>query len=223
MTGLSSVLPKIFGYYIVQAGGPYDKTSGLLNSSCIHNHIVLNPTPSSPLPQDLIAMQCELDELPFLPESIDAIVLFHILEFSKNPKKILQEAYNTIINGGHLVILGFNPHSLWGISRWFKREKNSIWDSNWLNPNKLTHWLTKVGFQVGDYQTVYFRPPRKDTEKMLFIEGIGQILWPYCGASYMFVAHKTSAEVKPISELKHIVPQHQIDKSLPKPTSRVAQ
>ncbi len=215
LSGLSSVLPKIFGYYIVQAGGPV----GLLSASSIHNHIILNP-PASTLYGNLSAIKCNLDELPFLPESVDTMVLFHTLEFSKNPKAVLHEAYSAIINDGYLIILGFNPRSLWGVSKWLRRKKDSIWSGNWINPGKLRHWLTNLGFHVGDYQTCYFRPSSRKTEKLLFMEGLGQILWPYCGASYMFVAHKTATIITPVGPLKHLINHHKMPGVLPKPAPR---
>jgi SAM-dependent methyltransferase len=220
---LASVLPKIFGYYIVQAGGPVDSENALLTASSIQNQIILNSTAKLSFSDNLSSIECKLNELPFLPESIDAILLFHVLEFSTNTHEMLKEAYEALIKGGHLIIIGFNPHSMWGVSRFFKREKNSIWDANWLSPKKLRRRLNDVGFQVGDYQTFYFRPPTRKPKKMLFIEGLGQMLWPYCGASYMFVARKTSTELTPIKGVKRLMLPPKIAESLPKPTSRVTQ
>lgn len=220
IAGLSNILPKIFGYYIAQIGGPTGD-NGILSTSKIHNHIIINP--STVLSHGLLAVQCNLDELPFLPESIDAIVLFHALEISKNPKAVLKEAYNSLINGGYLIILGFNPRSLWGINKFLQHAKGEIWSGDWIPTNKLRHWLVQLGFCVGDYQTFYFRPPHKNPEKMLFLEGIGQIFWPYSGASYMFVAHKTSTIVTPINAHKSRISHQELAKALPKPTSRVIQ
>ncbi len=150
------------------------------------------------------------------------MLLFHILEFAKKPQEIIKEAYDAIIKGGSLIVLGFNPQSLWGLSRLLRHRKTSIWSGSWISPNKLRHWLVNAGFQVGDYQTFYFRPPTKKTERMLFMEGIGQIFWPYCGASYMFVAHKTTEIVASIGPLKHVVNHPKIAAGLAKPTSRTA-
>jgi SAM-dependent methyltransferase len=217
LIGLSNILPQLFGYYIVQIGGP-TKNADPLHSSSIHNRIIINPADKS-----TTSIQCNLDELPFLPESIDAILLFHILEFVKSPHTILKEVYNSIINGGHLVIFGFNPQSLWGITKIFKHPKRNIWNGHWLNPKKLRHSLLKIGFSVGDYQIFYFRPPNTNTKKMLFMEGLGQIFWPYCGASYMLVAKKTSTIITPLKKLGPLVRETVLVKRLPKPSGRVTQ
>lgn len=152
-----------------------------------------------------------------MPESIDTMVLFHVLEFAKNPKTVLKEIHRSLVNGGYLIILGFNPHSIWGINKLFKKSDKNIWSGKWLSPGKMYRLLHEAGFDAGDYQTVYFRPPMK---KMLFMEGLGQIFWPYCGASYMFVARKTSVALTPIVNLSK---QTETIEELPQPTSRTTQ
>lgn len=221
MTGLANVLPEIFGYYLVQIGMPSDAIDVLCNSK-IHQKIIVNPKNDST--NSSAAVQCNLEELPFLPESIDAVLLFHTLEFVKKPEVILKEIYDALINGGNLIIFGFNPQSLWGIVKLFKHSKSNIWGGNWYSPKKLRHWLLKIGFSVGDYQSFYFRPPSENPEKMLFMAGIGQMFWPYCGASYMFVVKKTSTIVTPIKELSpRLVKEAPLIKGIPKPSSRVTQ
>ncbi|MBU0743818.1 MAG: methyltransferase domain-containing protein [Gammaproteobacteria bacterium] len=218
LTGLASVLPTIFGYYIVQIGGP-TTNNVILGSSKINNKIVLNPI-KEPI-DGLIPIRCDLEELPFMRETIDAVVLFHTLEFAENPKLILKEIYDSLINGGYLIILGPNPKSLWGITKIFKRSKENIWGGHWFSPVKLRHWLHDIGFSVGDYQTFYFRPAIKNTKKMIFLEVLGQIFWPYCGASYMIMSQKKSTVMTPIKELRSAIKRPRFVKGFAKPISRV--
>lgn len=211
----------MFGYYIVQIGGPTSNNE-ILASSTIHNHIVVNPAIS--LNQNVLAIQCKLEELPFLPKSIDVMVLIHILEFVSNPTIIIKEIYDALIKGGYLIIFGFNPYSLWGITKLIKNSKESIWQGKWITPSKLQHLLSTTNFNVGDYQTFYFRSPTCQTKKLSFAETLGKLFCPYFGASYMMVAQKASRLITPITNLKQLV-KHQktvIVKGLPKPTSRVA-
>lgn len=215
LVGLSTVLPQIFGYYIMQIGGPVDNNE-VLKTSRIHNRIVINPTISS-FSNDSLTVQCQLDELPFLSNSIDAIIMFHILEFSQNPKAILKEIYTTLMPSGYVIIFGFNPCSLWGIAPLWQKQKEIPWFGNWISPGHLRHLLDEVGFSIGDYKTFYFRPPNIRTEQLLFLEGLGQIFWPYCGASYMFVAQKTLTKLTPIKPLFSLVKYFKTAKALPKP------
>ena len=45
------------------------------------------------------------------------VVLPHVLEFEANPHQVLRESERVLIGEGHVVILGFNPWSLWGLWR----------------------------------------------------------------------------------------------------------
>lgn len=219
MDGLAKVLPKTFGYYIAQIGGPIIDDLTLSNSN-IHNHIFINPNKHH-LSNNKFAIQCKLDELPFIPGSIDTIIILHTLEFIQKPLLILKEIYDSLIDGGYIIIFSFNPYSLWGAAKALKSsQENSIWSGNWLTPNKLRHLLYKAGFSVGDYQTFYFRPPTENTMKMLFMEGMGQIFWPYCGASYMYAAQKKQAILTPIDKLKSSIKHPMTTKELLKPTQR---
>ncbi|CAL7964235.1 Generic methyl-transferase [Gammaproteobacteria bacterium] len=214
LVGLSSILPQIFGYYIIQIGGPISNDE-VLATSHIHNHIIVNPDTATP--NDSPAVRCQLDELPFLPDSIDAAVLFHVLEFAQNPKAILKEIYTTLMPNGYAIIFGFNPYSLWGMTPLWQKQKEVPWLGNWISPGHMRHLLAKIGFSIGDYKTFYFRPPNTSTGQLLFLEGLGQIFWPYCGASYMFVAQKTLATLTPIKPLFSFVKYFKTAKTLPKP------
>ena len=198
---------------------PFGKNK-ILSSSPIHNKIIINPD-DLPISDDILPVQCEIIDLPFLPESIDAVVMLHILEFTKNPKVILREVYDALIPGGYVIILGFNPHSLWGITKFFKRIKTDIWHGNWLNSRRLRRWLFDMGFDLENHQTFYFHPPCENAKKIAIIEEIGQIFWPCCGASYMMLAKKTSMVVTPISNTNEsFVKSNEVIKGLAKPTSR---
>lgn len=223
LAGLSKVLPQIFGYYIMQMGSQ-TSNSEVLATSHIHNRIIINPDTTSPLIDDSLVVQCQLDELPFLPESIDAVVMFHALDFAQQPKLILKEIYTTLMFNGYAIIFGFNPYSLWGISSpWQKKPKEMPWLSNWISPGHMRQWLIEVGFSIGDYKTFYFRPPSNNPEQLFFLESIGQMFWPYCGASYMFIAQKTITPLTPIRPLFSLAKHLKTAKALPKPTTRTSQ
>ena len=49
--------------------------------------------------------------------SIDLVILPHILECIDNPRQLLAEACRIIKPEGHIIICGFNPHSLWGLKK----------------------------------------------------------------------------------------------------------
>ena len=56
-------------------------------------------------------------ELPIATQSIDLVVLPHVLEFADEPHQILREVDRVLMPEGRLVIVGFNPWSLWGAAQ----------------------------------------------------------------------------------------------------------
>ena len=54
------------------------------------------------------------DFLPIETNSIDLVLLPHILEFSSNPHQILREVQRVLMPEGQVIVCGFNPRSLWG-------------------------------------------------------------------------------------------------------------
>ena len=55
--------------------------------------------------------------LPLGRNSVDLIVLQHTLDFSIDPRQVLREAVEVLSAEGWIVICGFNPLGLWGVSR----------------------------------------------------------------------------------------------------------
>jgi len=222
LVNLNKVLPKMCGYYAVQIGGQTDNTD-ILSQSPIHNHIIVNPDISLKHNNRSLAVKCELEELPFLEESIDLFALIHALEFAKKPELVLKEIYRSLLPGGYLTILGFNPYSLWGIVKFWKNSRKNIWGKNWIRLKLLRNWLIEIGFKIDSCETFYFRPPcaNANTKKMTFLETLGKFFWPHCGASYMVVAQKASLLLTPINHPNYFIKRVEPIKGLPKPTSRV--
>ena len=54
-------------------------------------------------------------ELPIATQSIDLVLLPHVLEFAEEPHAVLREVDRVMMPEGRLVIVGFNPWSLWGM------------------------------------------------------------------------------------------------------------
>ena len=66
-------------------------------------------------------MRAAPDFLPIETNSIDLVLLPHILEFSSNPHQILREVQRVLMPEGHVIVCGFNPRSLWGVRGLFGR------------------------------------------------------------------------------------------------------
>lgn len=199
---LNNIISKIFGYYLLQLGGPNDGNK-YLKTSLVHHHIRLVPVlPQTKSTDDVYTIQGNYEELPFINNSIDVAVLLHSLELSDDPQLILKALYDALIPGGHLVISTFNPNSLWGITHAWKNHNRLPWSGKFIAPKLIKQWLTDLGFTISVYKTIYFRPPIENKtwlKKISFIETLGRIFLPFFGGSCIYVAHKTVATITPIA------------------------
>ena len=186
---LDKVLPHFKGQYLLQIGGPSEKI--LFGKSPIRYRIRLSPEHDSVYRG--VSIQSTFDELPFLPESVDVVLLPHVLEFLKNPADMILEIANILKPEGHLIILGFNPFSLWGCYKMLARDRYLPWRGEFRSEMRVRNWLRKAGLVVVDKRTVFFRPPIKNKillHHLLFLEPIGRVSWNSFGASYVLIVRK---------------------------------
>lgn len=81
-------------------------------------------------------------QVPLAHESVDVVLLHHALDFTDSPHQVLREASRILRPGGHVVIVGFNPLSLWGLYRLFSRKKNlPPWCGHFISHRRLSDWL----------------------------------------------------------------------------------
>jgi hypothetical protein len=124
------------------------------------------------------------------------------LEFSSTPHQVLREVERVLIAEGHVVILGFNPLSLWNLFRLFLFwKKQAPWHASFLTASRVMDWLVLLGFDVVQRQGYFYRPPFQNANimnKMGFLERFGQRLWPNLGAGYVLVARKRVETLTPI-------------------------
>ncbi len=187
---LDRCLPKFFGRHLLQVGGPSEVL--LFEKSPILYRTRLTPEYSSVFKGPTI--QAELQALPLLSESIDVILLPHVLEFYAQARGLLQQLYTALIPGGHLLVLGFNPFSLWGIKKCCSHQKTLPWRGNFHSAAKIRHWLSSAGFVIEAQRDLFYRPPLnhpRALKKSLLLEPMGRLLWPSCGGSYLIIAKKS--------------------------------
>ena len=197
---ISRILPDLFGYHILQVNGQ-NTIELLLDSSRIQHRIVfsqqhINTTGENP---DVV---CKCSVLPLASESIDVIVLPHVIEFSSNPHQILRESERVLIGEGHLIIIGFNPYSFWGLWKFILAWRAHVpWSGKYIELSRLKDWLSLLDFEIIKAEKFYFRPPLGNNslmEKLSFLELLGQYCWSFFGGIYMLVAKKRVISMTPI-------------------------
>jgi SAM-dependent methyltransferase len=103
----------------------------------------------------------DLDHLPFAAESIDILVLHHAVEFAANPHQLLREANRVLAHRGEIIVVGFNPWSLFGavcgLQRLFGRQPWTCAQS--LSKHRLRDWLHLLGMEVENIRHSVSAPP----------------------------------------------------------------
>lgn len=192
---LDLLLPQIFGFYALQIGY---LSSGvdMMASSRIKRRIKLDFNPED---VDLLANP---DNLPFQEDSLDLILLMHCLDFAEDPHQILREVDRTLIPEGHVVIVGFNPASLYGVWKMLQQRKNRVpWCGRFYTTGRLRDWLSLLGFNTLVSSTLGFRPPIQHTglqQRLAFVERAGIKFAPYLGGIHVILAQKKVATMTQI-------------------------
>ena len=132
--------------------------------------------------------------LPFATQSLDLLLLPHVLEFSANPHQVLREADRVLRPEGRLLLSGFNPRSLWGMARWFRgAEQGYPWNGNFLNISRIKDWMVLLGMEVAGGSMCCYLPPvnrEKWLRRLRFMEPAGDRWWAMGGGVYFLQAIK---------------------------------
>ncbi len=89
------------------------------------------------------------DLMPIKTETIDLVILPHLLEFEHNQHHVLREIERVLKPEGKLLILSFNPWRLYAHWQYFKnREKNDSWHGVFIRRAKIIDWLKLLNFEI---------------------------------------------------------------------------
>jgi SAM-dependent methyltransferase len=176
---LDDVTPDIFGFHALQLGLPeYD----LLRENRIAHRMRVGPAGD-------VQLRAQFNELPIATQSIDLAVLPHVLEFAHDPHAVLREIDRVMRPEGRLVILGFNPWSLWGLRSTLGFSRDACpWNGHFVSLLRAKDWLSLLGFEVSAGRLVAYVPPIESDKwrrRFSFMEPAGDRWWAVGGAVYM--------------------------------------
>lgn len=194
---IDPLMEKTFGNHLLQismAGAqPLYQQSRVANKTIVHFEY-----PVDGLGHAVIA---EPDYLPIANESIDTLILHHVLEFSDNPHQILREAQRALASGGRLFVLGFNPWSLWRMRKYVSLSRRAPWNGNYLSRSRIGDWLSLLDFNLQNTQLGFFEFP-VNSERLISscdrFERLGQKYNCFFGGFYVMVARKQVAGLTPL-------------------------
>lgn len=200
-TQIDVAVTDVFGFHALQLGLPdFD----FLRESRIPLRMVTAltaptrlPTQSQPpqsQPPQPPHLLCETQALPLASQSMDLVLLPHVLEFSSQPHAILREAERVLRPEGQIVITGFNPLSLWGLRRALPSAQSQMpFQGQFIGLHRLKDWLTLLGLELNGGRFGCYAPPFANAtwlRRAAFMEKAGDRWWPIAGAVYAVRAIK---------------------------------
>ena len=142
------------------------------------------PTPGV----DLVA--ADPAELPFPSGSLDGVVLHHALDVAADRRATLREAARILKSGGRLAIVGFNPLSLWLLTK----PLPAFRDLRPVSVPRLGEWLTVLGL-ARETRPVYLNyraalPTALEGGRWQSVSAWVNRVQPPLGGAYILVATK---------------------------------
>lgn len=197
---LEQLLTSLFGYHLLEVSV---QNKSLSEASPIQHKFRLGITS-----EDDSQFLAKPNDLPLEDDSVDVAVLHHMLDFVDDPQEILRELSRTVRPMGHLVIVGFNPFSLWGLCKPFAGLRNPLsglrkqapWNGRFIRPDRLMDWMNLLNFRIDRANYGVYGLPRaaEDWKKPDYSKGLSRNAnWPV-GGVYIIVARKHVGTMTPI-------------------------
>lgn len=189
---LDTLTADIFGFNAVQIGLPQMDclAASRMPNKWIANRDLVSDTPNK------IALLHDFNDLPFDTQSLDLVVLPHVLEFAEEPHQILREVERVLIPEGRLIICSLNKTSLWGLRQAMEQLGGSDFlpgSRDFISFLRLKDWLSLLNMEVGRGHFGCYAPPINNPiwlQRFHFVENVGQRWWPFFGAAYVVQAVK---------------------------------
>jgi SAM-dependent methyltransferase len=195
-----AAVSDVFGFHAVQCGAPAVRA---LRANRMALRVLAGMSAHVNPQEDAVAVQVEMfEELPFETQSLDLVILPHVLEGASDPHQVLREVERVLRPEGRLMVAGLNPVSLWGAHhmapRWFNQSFLPA-DTRLIALSRLRDWCKLLSLETQAVRYGCWRPACRSERwlaRMRFMEVIGDRWWPICGAVYLVSAIKRVRAVR---------------------------
>jgi SAM-dependent methyltransferase len=201
---LGRAVADIFGYHAVQLGLPEVDTlaeNRMPLRLCVSDRLVderpLQADGSGQPSGRNVAVITRFEELPFATQSIDLVVMPHILEFAQEPHQVLREVDRVLVPEGQVIITGFNPASLWGLRQALTRTGGAPpylpLEGQFISLPRIKDWLKLLSFEANRGRFGCYAPwagSERWLSRWSFMEKAGDRWWPVFGSVYLLTAIK---------------------------------
>jgi len=138
---LQPYLGKLYGFHMLKLG---NLSAEINTENCSISHQVNVGSEG-----ELLQVLANPMQLPFESKSIDACLLAHTLAWSQDPHRVLREVDRVLIDDGWMIISGFNPFSLLGMSKIVPGlMRKAPWSGRMFSQMRLLDWLGLLNYEV---------------------------------------------------------------------------
>ena len=178
------VAASVRGHFAVQLGA---LDLPLIRRCSARHHAVVGRAPGC-------APRADWREMPFANDSLDFVVAAHAFEFCEDPRALAREIARVLRPEGDLLVVAFNPLSLFGARAKIDRGGEYPWRGRFLPLPQIRDWLALLGLSpVGGGYCAYLPPLalRQESKCALgWVEAAGARWWPLAGGVYFIHAVK---------------------------------
>lgn len=206
---LEAELARFFGGYLVHYGPGVD----------VPVAAQIQRTVRVGAPFSGVEIACEEQAWPLGEHAADVVLLQHGLDFSLSPHGLLREAARSVRPGGHLLIVGINPWSAWGLRHLLARD--ALRQARCIAPARVSDWLHLLGFALEKRRFGCYRPPlaaNRWQSRLAGLEPLGNAWQMPGGGFYLLVARKLVVGLRPLRQ----APRASMGKLLPMPVAKVS-
>jgi SAM-dependent methyltransferase len=197
---LEDLLVGLFGYHLVQLGGLGPK--GSLGSSHIRRHTLIDVNAVGGTEGSWI--RADFRRLPIATDTVDVVLLPHVLDFAPGPGQILREVERVLIPQGRLIVAGFNPWGWWVLGQFGRQGTLPPWRGQFMGLGRLRRWLASSGFDLETHRWVLPVSPVASALLARRLESFarwGQHWWDPLSAVYLARAVKRVATLTPVKTI----------------------
>ncbi|MFG0409767.1 class I SAM-dependent methyltransferase [Pseudomonas sp. NY5710] len=206
---LEEELGRFFGGYLVHYGPCAEAPP---KAPQVQRNVRLG----APLPG--VEIVCEEQAWPLSEHAADVVVLQHGLDFCLSPHGLLREAASAVRPGGHLLIVGINPWSSWGMRHFFSH--GALRKARCISPSRVGDWLNLLGFALEKRRFGCYRPPLASPAWQQRLQGWERLAGGWQGSGggvYLLVARKMVVGLRPLRQQR----REPMGKLLPLPLAKV--
>jgi SAM-dependent methyltransferase len=198
-TWLDESVGDCFGYHAIQVAPP-SLDALRKNRMGLRTRLALGQTPTTVSSADettqasaCSVLRCDSQAWPIATETVDLVVLVHALEGVGDPHGLLREAARVLIPEGRLVVVGFNPMSLWALHRPLSPVQFPPIQDRWVAMGRVKDWCQLLTLQVEAGRHGQYRPvlqTETGLRRLAWLDKAGARWWPAFGAVYSLTAVK---------------------------------